>query len=395
MRLDHSPPEGPIYYTPQHPSPHPHVHTTSSSAPQPFTKSFITSAKMYTPSLGSSAGNSYSSSSSNSLYRTSTKASSIATQSTLDNGPQSPKLRYGGRGGAGSRPRTYAPIVKDDQLGRVTSANVPQLQASSSNFKAAWLRRTASSDAATDIPTLTTPVPSVPAIPVSALAGRRGTINMPAPLILREPPSRPVPEIQTPPLSAASTATTSTTTTTDSQFPLTPRSPYFYFDDPFDSPGVASESPLPSPLPSSTVSGSMSRSLRRLASRTQIFFSKDLFLKAPKMSQTPTSPTFATSPTFQPSPSPTPLASSSRTSVVTSEWFDTPEPATPPEPPVSRVDPDLAPPLTDDFPRRDRSPSEATVKPQRRKKKRREPRVQGDWNRNDMGEVIVGLRMLK
>ncbi|KAJ7689331.1 hypothetical protein B0H17DRAFT_1331845 [Mycena rosella] len=359
--------------------------------------------------------------SSDSLYRTPTRASSIFTQSSSDD---SAKFRYGGRGGAGSRARSHVPpmppLPLNDDLERVTIANPPESQ--SSNFRSKWLNRVASSDGvAPDHPT---PAPLIPTI-----ALRRGTISIPKPLILRDTPSHADPGIQTPPLSAVSTLATGT----DSEFPRTPRSPYFYFDDPFDNLPSASESPLPSP---SAPSGSMSRSLRRLASRTQQLFSKDIFLKAPPVPPTPSSPTFQypmppspsslMSHTAPPLPSsPTPPASSSRTSVVTSEWYDPPEYAGPPEyarpasllelkpEPEPEPEPEPAPPppvvaqpesdhqaFVVDLPvsgGRTRSASEATVKSKStgRRKKRREPRTHGEWNRGEMGEVIVGLRMLK
>ncbi|KAJ7922655.1 hypothetical protein B0H13DRAFT_105402 [Mycena leptocephala] len=262
---------------------------------------------MYSPSLASSDGNSRHSStcscgrgidSPDSLYRTTTRASS---GSTSDFGSQPSKMRYGGRGGAGSRPRTLPPrppIAEGEKLTPVVSDSLPQSQ--SANFKTKWLNRVASSDALEDNP---------PATPVSSLAGRRGATNVPPPLILRAASPQIVSGL-TPPLSALST--TSNSTATDSEFSPTPRSPYFYFDEAFDSRHVRGDSPLPSPA----ASGTMSRSLRRLASRTQEFFSRDPFHKAPP--PTPTSPTHGLVP-------PPPLTSPSVTSVATSEWFDTPD----------------------------------------------------------------------
>ncbi|KAJ6564450.1 hypothetical protein B0H19DRAFT_1258896 [Mycena capillaripes] len=304
-----------------------------------------------------------------SVYRVTTRAS--LASSTSDPGSQ--KVRYGGRGGAGSRPRTIAPppIPKRD---KVASDSLPQSQ--SSNFKTKWLSRAASSDA------LNTPS-LISDTPTSSLAGRRGTTNIPSPLILRNP-SESVPDLNTPPLSAMSTTTTSTATYSEDA--LSPRSPYFYFDEAFDS----SQSELPVHSPTSP--GTMSRSLRRFASRTQGFFSKDPSVKAPP--PTPMSPTHVT-PVFSP------LTSPSETSVATSEWYDPPE--SPTYDPENSHPAPLPAPIVVELPlggrTRTRSPSVATVKPRARKqkgdRKQREPRPHGEWNRDDLGEVIAALRMLK
>ncbi|KAJ7182995.1 hypothetical protein C8R43DRAFT_18246 [Mycena crocata] len=398
---------------------------------------------MYPPSLGSSDGSSQHSSicscgrsfDSGSLYRAPTNVSSFGAQSTSDP-PQ--KIRYGGRGGAGSRARSMtlkSPIVAGSTVSLVRVA-----ESQAANFKAKWLKRSAAepsdpSNSSDDIP----PVPAMPSN-LSSLAGRRGAINVPSPLILRDPPSRPVPGIKTP-STAASTASNSTGT--ESDVPCTPRSPYFYFDEPLESPSVRAESPLPSP----SATSSISRSLRRFASRTLL---KDLFVKAPPRPATPTSPTWTpaekiasprappptpgspmfrttsptwdavehianplpttpTSPSFRAPMSPrtsASLTSPSQTSVVISEWFDPPETLhqvaeTAVHLPTV-VEPVVDPPVVAlELPTsggRTRSASEVTVKPQRRQKgerKQREPRSHGKWNRSDMGEVIVGLRMLK
>ncbi|KAJ7867023.1 hypothetical protein B0H14DRAFT_2732193, partial [Mycena olivaceomarginata] len=268
-------------------------------------------------------------------------------------GSKSSKMRYGGRGGAGSRPRSISSTpTKCESItraARATSVSAPKRP-----------------DAPQDAP------PPVPAIPASSLAGRRGA----APLVLRAPSPQIVP-----PHSSATTPSTAT----DSEFPTTPRTPYFYFDDAFDTPPLQ----VPPPPPPSTPSA-MSRSLRRLASRTQELFSKDRFLKAPPPAPTlpmglgqPIPFPFPSPGPSPPSPSPshdatTPLRSPAETS-LTSEWYD---------PPDARA----------------RSASSATVKAHAHVQKQRRgrhrdrgerPRGHGEWNRDDVGEVIVALRMLK
>ncbi|KAJ6513602.1 hypothetical protein C8R47DRAFT_615990 [Mycena vitilis] len=299
--------------------------------------------------------------SSDSLSRVPTRGSLMSNKS--DPGPQL-KVRYGGRGGAGSRPRNVVPppIAQDESLTKGVSEPRPQ----SSDFKAKWLSRVASSEAL-DAP------PPVPAIPTSSLAGRRGALNIPPPLVLRDTPSA---DLATPPLSAMST----TSTMADSQGARTPHSAYFYFDEAFDP--SPNESPVRTP-------GSMSRSLGRFASRTKELFSKERFTKAPP--PTPASPA-----------PPSQLTSPSETS-VRSEWFDQPEAPALPAPASAAASPT---PIVVELPLsgggRTRSASVATVKarprtPRKQKgdRRAREPRTQGDWNREDMGEVIVALRMLK
>ncbi|KAJ6482685.1 hypothetical protein C8R45DRAFT_1215401 [Mycena sanguinolenta] len=285
--------------------------------------------------------------------------------STLPDGSSQPsKLRYGGRGGAGSRPRSITPSSpKSHSLPQSTSPS------SSTSLKG--------------IP------PPVPAIPTSSLAGRRGAPNLPAPLVLRALSPHNVPDLNTPPLSA----TTHTSSTPDSEYLNTPRTPYFYFDEAFDK----SHDPQPS---SPNTSGSMTRSLRRLASLTQGLFVKDRSLKAPPPTPTLPSPISSTHDSFPP-----PLTSPSETS-ITSEWYeateghcdDTPDTF---EASVPHPDP-LPAPIIVELPQsggRGRSASSATVKPRRRKlpderRQREPPRTQGEWN-NDIGEVIVALRLLK
>ncbi|KAJ7437463.1 hypothetical protein B0H11DRAFT_1935930 [Mycena galericulata] len=331
-----------------------------------------------------------------SLYRTSTGATSLSTQSPSDAdlGLPPTKLRFGGRGGAGSRPRS-PPITKHKPA--IGASTVPL------NSAMKWLKRTPSNEVEAAMPA------------ASSLAGRRrGSTNVPAPLVLL--PSHVVPDLNTPPLSATSTSTHSTAT--DSEFSrtlCTPRSPYFYFDEPLDSPRVSTESPFPSPT------NGLSRSLRRLASRTQVIFSKEL-LKPPPMPMppTPNSPT-SRAPLLPSSP---PLILPPQITAA-SEWYDPPEdpelgePACPSPLPLldsvslpAPLEPAPAPPPTPivivlpTSGGRTRSASEVTVKPHSRRKhrekgerKQREAREQpcthGGWNRSDMGEVIVGLRMLK
>ncbi|KAF8151842.1 hypothetical protein K438DRAFT_1988140 [Mycena galopus ATCC 62051] len=326
------------------------------------------------------------------LYRPTTKESSISigsSNSTLsDVGSQPSMMRYGGRGGAGSRFRV---IPQPPPQG----SSIPQSHSQPSNFKTKW-RPVSSVDFVDDVP------PPVPTIPASSLAGRRGAANILSPLVLCASSPQIVPSLNTPPLSA----TTPSSSATESEFPNTPRTPYFYFDEAFEAPRA--QSPLPSP----NTSGSMSRSLRRLASRTQEFFLKDRSLKAPPPSPalpSPISSTYEGSTISSGSTRSMSLSSPSETS-LTSEWYDAPEsydnPIEPsiaitPEPSISHPSPPV--PIVIDLPRpgggRARSASSVTVKARHkhtgeRERKQREPRTRGDWN-NDMGEVIVALRMLK
>ncbi|KAJ7038430.1 hypothetical protein C8F04DRAFT_361432 [Mycena alexandri] len=358
---------------------------------------------MHTPSLISSDGSSSRHSSTcccgqhhDSLYRAPTRASFCSSESTAaDSQPK--KMRYGGRGGAGSRardirvPRSSPPPIVEN--GQYTFASI-QPESQTSDLTAIWVRQSASPGDSCNVPTETAPRP---AIPTSSLAGRRGANKILAPLILSAPASQTVPTLNTP-LSAMSTTTSSTAT--DSEFAPTPRSPYFYFDDAFDSRSVAAERPLPS----HTSSSSISRSLKRLASRTQGL--RDLFLKPPSMPPTPTSPTHPASssqlsvaPPVPPLPSASrPSSQASQASGVSSEWYDPPESPTLPEPS------DLpSSPIVIELPHRARSASVVTVKGptralkhkgDRKRKHREQPRAHGEWNRDDLAEVIVSLRML-
>ncbi|KAJ7256181.1 hypothetical protein B0H12DRAFT_1112719 [Mycena haematopus] len=309
--------------------------------------------------------------SSDSLYRPAIQGASVTTLS--DVGSKSSKMRYGGRGGAGSRLRSIPqPSPKGHSLPRSRS----------SNFRTKWTS-VSSADVLRDVP------PPVPAIPIASFAERRGAANIPSPLVLRA--SSPIVLDNTPPLSA-----TTHTSATDGDFPNTPRTPYFYFDEAFD--GRCVQSPPPSP----STSGSMRRTLRRLASRTQRLFVKDRSQKTPP--PVPALPSPISSTHDRPAPS-IPPTSPSETS-PTSEWFDAPEvhPATPetcssPEPPLVPEPDPLSAPIVVELPGRVRSASSATVKapgckPTGERKHRERRRTRGEWN-NEMGEVIVALRLLK
>ncbi|KAF7377292.1 hypothetical protein MSAN_00149500 [Mycena sanguinolenta] len=300
------------------------------------------------------------------LYRPTTRKSLLSTVSDVNSEPS--KMRYGGRGGAGSRARKIKPSSsKARTLPQSTSASSP-----------ACLK---------DAP------PPVPAIPTTTLAERRGAANLPSPLILQAPSPYNAPDLHTPPLSA-----TTHSTAPDSEYPNTPRTPYFYFDEAFDN---SQGAPRPPPNPS----GSMTRSLRRLASLSQVLFAKDRSAKAPP--PTPALPSPISSGTHDSTPQSTPLTSPSETSFA-SEWHDaheehhdhtdmpeTFESSTPhPDPPST--------PIVVELPRpegRVRSTSTVTVKARGRKhtgerKQRPPPPAQGEWN-NDINEVIVALRLLK
>ncbi|KAJ7176903.1 hypothetical protein C8R46DRAFT_1213474 [Mycena filopes] len=333
---------------------------------------------------------------------------------TLDS-QSTKKMRYGGRGGAGSRARTIVRPAPTPIVGQYTFATIPESQ--TTNFTANWVRQTASPPTSPRESSDTLPdTPPVADIPSSSLAGRRGAAKIPAPLIIA-PASGTVPT----PLSSA-TSSTSTSTATDSDFTPTPRSPYFYFDEAFDSRSIGAGLPLPSPTASTTTtstsssnSKSFSRSIRRLASRTQVL--KELFLRPPSTPPTPTSPTSPSPalaalpvPPLPPLPTLT-LRPPSQVSQA-SEWYDTPESPTSTDPAPSAPSTALLAPVSDaivialDLPGRRRSASVATVKDRKhthkhrgereRERERRHhgPREQGNWNRDDLREVIVGLRML-
>ncbi|KAK7023236.1 hypothetical protein R3P38DRAFT_3270755 [Favolaschia claudopus] len=350
---------------------------------------------MHSPSYASSEQSQDSTGScgrnSDSLYRTTSKGSSVSIFVGTD---QQSKIRYGGRGGAASRPRLIppaAPIV--ETVTKARNFNLPESQAA--NFKSKWLQRAPSVDGlriASANAEAPPPVPDMP--PQLSIAGRRGTARIPGPIVVPPTPiQQPHPSVSTtPPLSASHSSTP------DGE---TPRTPYFYFDDAFDASSRV-QSPLPSPRSPST----MSRSLRRIASRTQEFFTKTRSRALRVPPSTPVLPDLpssssssvrdeATRSSSSHSPSP------SRAS-LTSEWYDSSD--VPPSPEPFLADPNR--PRTPSIPiivalsptpgGRARSASSATVKVRRHKHKEKAlPRNAGDWNRDDMGEVIVALRMLK
>ncbi|KAK7051977.1 hypothetical protein R3P38DRAFT_3594131 [Favolaschia claudopus] len=326
-----------------------------------------------------------------SLYRTTTKESSVSS-----NADQQSKIRYGGRGGAASRPRLIppaAPIV--ETVTKAGNFNLPESQAA--NFKSKWLQRAPSVDGlriASANAEAPPPVPDMP--PQLSIAGRRGTARIPVPIVVPPAPVRqPPPSVNTtPPLSASHSSTP------DGE---TPRTPYFYFDDAFDA-----SSRVQSPLPSPRSPSAMSRSLRRIASRTQEFFTKTRSRALRVPPSTPVLPDLPSSSSSsvrdeeaRSSSSHSHSPSPSRTS-LTSEWYDSSD--VPPSPEPFLADPNR--PRTPSIPiivalspasgGRARSASSATVKMRRHKHKEKAlPRNAGDWNRDDMGEVIVALRMLK
>ncbi|KAJ7058104.1 hypothetical protein C8F01DRAFT_307435 [Mycena amicta] len=281
------------------------------------------------------------------LSRMSTKSSSVGSQSISD---ASSRVRFTGRGGAGSRARLAA-------------------EKSPNNKTPSLLSREST-------PNLSMESPESLPVPTSSLAKRRGTVL--APLVLQQPPTMTPPVTNTPPpLSATSTASSS-----DIEAARTPRTPYFYFDDAFEA-TTRPPSSLSSPTPSTTL-------FRRIASRTQGLFTKDLSVKQSPLPMAHLSPAAAvpldpTLPT-KPHPSPT-LSASSNTSSDTSEWFDTPE---------SPTDSDSATPIVVELPSlssRNHPASEATVQAGTNGKGERVSG--GKWNRDDVREVIMELRRLK
>ncbi|KAF7307704.1 hypothetical protein MKEN_01130400 [Mycena kentingensis (nom. inval.)] len=320
---------------------------------------------------------------------------SLSTPSPSNSTTQSPsKLRYGGRGGAGSQARCLSP---GSPKGTSTPDKTLVSKLSTLNLKATMPR----SESTRDLP----PLPEKSAS--GTLAKRRGTLT-PAPLVLHNtPPHSPAQPLATPPLTANST----TTASTGASESRTPRTPYFFFDDAFEAdaaPPAKSASPT---LSTSASTASFSRSLRRMASRTQEIFRKDLFANLNangKASSSPPPPL----PVARPQATMIPAGSCSSSSFdrspspsITSEWFD--------EPPSPPWEAQLASGLTKASPRippfvlelsadgensdkrsqlqRSRSTSEATIQQAFSKR----PNSQGKWNRGDVREVIVELRNLR
>ncbi|KAF7320987.1 hypothetical protein HMN09_00185600 [Mycena chlorophos] len=313
-------------------------------------------------------------------------ALSSSTASSSENTPT--KVRYGGRGGAGSRTRIVSPAPKSP------AAQLPSL------------RRTKSVPKLALPPAPTKELPPLPSSEMfsSELAKRRGTT--PAPLNLRRQPSM----VSSPPLSASSTSSSASTNNADASG--TPRTPYFYFDEAFE----AIETPAAPSLVRKPSKAAFSRSLRGFKSRTQVLLSssKDLF-KPPSsappcllpaqttpvlvMDLPPVSPisleqTQAQVQMTKPQPSPTfSTSSSSDESSVHSQWFD------PPESPTHLEDGEADLIMVELPPRRsrNRSASQATVKAAAAAASTKGDRLSacsGRWNRSDMREVIKELRML-
>nr|GAT59090.1 predicted protein [Mycena chlorophos] len=264
-----------------------------------------------------------------------TMSSLSSSTNSSENTPT--KVRYGGRGGAGSRTRIVSPAPKSP------AAQLPSL------------RRTKSVPMLALPPAPTKELPPLPSSEMfsSELAKRRG--NTPAPLNLRRQPSM----VSSPPLSASSTSSSASGT---------PRTPYFYFDEAFEATETPKqdESLVASSLVRKSSKAAFSRSLRGFKSRTQVLLSSSKDLFKPPSSAPPCLLPVQTTPE-----SPTHLEDGEADLIMV-------------ELPPRRS--------------RNRSASQATVKAAAAAaastKGDRLSACSGRWNRSDMREVIKELRML-
>ncbi|KAF7297215.1 hypothetical protein MIND_00954600 [Mycena indigotica] len=199
------------------------------------------------------------------------------------------------------------------------------------------------------------------------------------PITIIQPPSFVPPTVSTPPTPASDISTTPS----EAELPRMPRTPYFYFDDAFDEPSL-NESSHPSPTSPPT---SISRSFRRIASRTQGLLFKDLTGKP-----TPMPPPAETQ--TRPIPMSKSLPPPSDSSSDSSEWPDHDQPELPPD--TDSTSDSETTPIHVDLPslnQPQRVGSQATLHAVPRQSARFS--AGGRWNRADVREVIMELRLLK